>query len=444
MARKLRKEFKLDKFVVTPNTDNLGLSIVHCGAHGQGPSTAQVAGMSNGVGRNENYSDLNPAEAYPCVAALPLKARLDILLTSQVGSNKLKYSQFVLDSSLNSRDGLGSGNSNVTTESLFDSKNDKVSTVLGHDLIKFNAAAAVDNPSSPAGQLLRSIIQPALCQTNEQLMMRWLSPVKRTRSLVRKSLMAKVSNVVASDVTSTDVDPRESEQRIKTLKRSVSQKLSNKNYQRSINSSVQNITHNAIRDMKSSLPTIEEFNPKSVYKSRAVLSSQQEAFHEAEKQRNLDKSHYRQWRQELGMELIEETTMKIEEITELEDDSVIGFPDLTSSTSNEQSMLSYVSEASMELTMPEMDATTLSKNEMAHESPSRISEIDSWPLSSPPQFEDNSAGPSELHADASSPTREPLQHGFELYSDEIRAPSTPALNHSHKPAHDMVPEEPPV
>lgn len=50
IAKKLTKECPLDRFVVTGSSDGLGIRIVHCGAHGQSYSTAQVAQTSNGVG----------------------------------------------------------------------------------------------------------------------------------------------------------------------------------------------------------------------------------------------------------------------------------------------------------------------------------------------------------------------------------------------------------
>ena len=92
IAKKLAKEFPLDQFLVTDSSDGLGFRTVHCGAHGQSYSTAQVARTSNGDGRVEEFSGLNPAEAYACVAALPLKVRLDILLTSQQATGTLQYS----------------------------------------------------------------------------------------------------------------------------------------------------------------------------------------------------------------------------------------------------------------------------------------------------------------------------------------------------------------
>lgn len=144
------------------------------------------------------------------------------------------------------------------------------------------------------------------------------------------------------------------------------------------------------------------------------------------------------------MELTEETPVEMEEAAELEDGSVIGSFDLTSSPSNERSMFSYISEGSTELTMPEMDATTFSKNETVHEPPSRIREIDSWPPSPLPQSEYNSVGPSELHSDASSPIRGPLQHEFELRAETSRTPTPPATNCNYKATRDTTCEEPPV
>lgn len=184
IAKKLTKEFPLDQFIVTDSADGLGVRIVHCGTHGQGYRTAQVAQTSNGVGRIEEFSGLNPAEACLCVADLPLKVRLDILLTSQKARGTLRYSEFIQNAALSSvkaelydqvqamgkrprwRDGLFSGSDNISTKSLFDSTSDKITAVLEHEII-LNAGASVDDLSSPAGQILRSIIHSARCQTTD-------------------------------------------------------------------------------------------------------------------------------------------------------------------------------------------------------------------------------------------------------------------------------------
>lgn len=81
----------------------------------------------------------------------------------------------------------------------------------------------------------------------------------------------------------------------RTLKKSIPQRLLNKNYQIGINSGVQAITHDAIRDVKQSLTSIEEVMPKSIYKSPAELSTKKESYEKAELQRKRDRNQHRLW-----------------------------------------------------------------------------------------------------------------------------------------------------
>lgn len=373
IAKKLTKEFPLDQFLVTDSSDGLGVRIVHCGAHGQRYSTAEVAQTSNGVGRVEEFSGLNPAEAYACVAALPLNVRLDILLTSQQATGSVQYSDFIQNAALSSvkaelhdqvqamakrprwRDGLFPDAETVKTKSLFDSTNDNITIVLNHEIM-VNAGASVDDPTSPAGQILRSIIQSARCQTTEQLLIKWLSPFKRTRSHVRRSLMGSVSNVIASNGPNNEPNPTASQDRIKYFKKTVPQKLLNKNYQVGINSGVQAITHDAIRDVKQSLTTIEEVMPQSVYKSPNELSTKKSSYEKAELQRKRDRMQHRLWKKELGRDITSSTaSVKSDGTVDVEAGSSMYSTELASTSVYGRGIASSLSETSTIPTLPEMD-----------------------------------------------------------------------------------------
>ena len=116
------------------------------------------------------------------------------------------------------RDGLFPDSETISTKSLFDSANDNITAVLNHEII-LNAGASVDDPSSPAGQILRSSILAARCQTNEQLLIKWFSPFKRTRSHVRRSLMGTVRDVIVSNGPNNEPNPNAPQHRIKNLKK---------------------------------------------------------------------------------------------------------------------------------------------------------------------------------------------------------------------------------
>lgn len=373
IAKKLTKEFPLDQFLVTNSSDGLGVRIVHCGAHGQSYSMAEVAQMSNGVGRVEEFSGLNPAEAYACVAALSLQVRLDILLTSQQATGTVQYSEFIQNAALSSvkaelhdqvqamakrprwRDGLFPDAETVSTKSLFDSANDNITAVLNHEIM-LNAGACVDDPASPAGQILRSIIQSARCQTTEQLLIKWFSPFKRTRSHVRRSLMGSVRDVIASNGPNNEPDPNASQDRVKNFKKTVPQKLRNKNHQVGINSGVQAITLDAIRDVKQSLTTIEEVMPQSVYKSPNELSTKKSSYEKAELQRKRDRMQHRSWKKELGRDITSSTaSVKTDGTADIEAGSSMYSTELASTSVYGRGVASSRSETSTVLTLPEMD-----------------------------------------------------------------------------------------
>jgi len=368
--------------------------IVHLGSHGQGYSTAQVAQTSNGVDRVKEFSGLNPGEAYSCVAALPLKARLDILLESQQGVRTLPYSEFIQNTALSSvkaelhdqvqamakhprwRDGIFSNPDNISTTPLFDLANDKITAVLQHDLIR-DAGISLDDLSSPAGQILRSIIQSARCQTTEQLLMKYFVPFKRTRSHIKQNLMGNVERIIAS----ADPTTRNPKERIKTFRRSVSQHLLRKNYQADINNHVQTITHDAIRDIKQSLTTIEGVMPTSVYKSSAELLTRRKSYAEAEMQRRRDRTQHHQWKEELGMDMTKSGFTENHEAAELEEDVTTASLELTPLSTYNKSMLSNssLSEASTVLTLPEMNGSSPSKIENLYGLPVGICELESLP-----------------------------------------------------------------
>ena len=396
IAKRLRKEFPLERFIVSDSADGLGVRIFHCGVHGQGYSTAQVAQTSNGVGRIEEFSGLNPAEAYSCVSALPLKTRLDFLDASRKAGGVSRYSDFVNNAALNSvkaelHDQVQAmskhsrwrhsfkASDDISTKTLFDSANDKITITLEHDIM-LEAGASIEDPLSPAGQILRSIVQSARCQTTEQLLVKWLSPFKRTRSHVKRNLMGMVQNVIESSGSVGDSDPKAGEQRIKSFKRSVGQKLLRKNHQAIINSDVQEITHDAIRDVKQSLTTIEEIMPKSTYKSPNELSKEQSSYEEAEMKRFRDQVQHREWKEELGMEVSESTPAESDAAAELAETSKTDSSELASVSAFDDSLLSATSEAFTTITVPDTDDGHFFKAGISHKLEVANKERETLPL----------------------------------------------------------------
>ncbi|KAF1992020.1 hypothetical protein K402DRAFT_459220 [Aulographum hederae CBS 113979] len=341
IAKTLSKQFPLDKFIVTDDPSGFGVRVAHCSAHGLDCSTAQVAQSSNGIGRTKTYSGLNPAEAYLCVAALPLKARLDLLLASQNQEATIRHSEFIIDAALTSiqkemydqtqamakhsrwRDGLFSSSGDISTKSLYDPDADTITSVLEYEIMD-NVASSVDDPTSLA--------------TPKE----WLSPFKRTRSHVRRNLMEKVEEVIASSEQYNDSIFGDFEQSIKTFKRSVSQRVLHKDYQGDINADIQYIIQNAIRDVNQSLTTNDEVMPESVYKSPAELSGRKKEYNIAQDQRQCDQRQNCQWTRDLGLEIIESDSEKDEEEdkVELEGFSAAAAPELPSTSTRISSLFS--------------------------------------------------------------------------------------------------------
>lgn len=257
------------------------------------------------------------------------------------------------------RDGLFPDKGKISTKSVFESTNDNITSVLNHEIM-LNAGASIDDASSPAGQILRSIIQSARCQTTEQLLMRWFSPFKRTRSHVRRSLMGTVRDVIISNGPNNEPNPNAGQDRIKNFRGSVDQKLFNKNYQIGINNGVQAITHNAIRDFKQSLASIEEALPKSVYKSPNELYTKKASYEKAESQRKQDQMQHRSWKKELGLDMTGAGSVRSSNAANSEADSSLYSSELASTPGYGRSRSSNRSENSTILTMPEMESSVSS------------------------------------------------------------------------------------
>jgi hypothetical protein len=99
-----------------------------------------------------------------------------------------------------------------TARSLFDGANEKIMTVLEHDIMLPPAGDAGDLILAPVTlELLTSLIDSARRQNIEQLMTRWLSPLKRTRSHVRKYLVTEVGKSIALQDISDEGDSNEAQ-----------------------------------------------------------------------------------------------------------------------------------------------------------------------------------------------------------------------------------------
>ncbi|KAF2108339.1 hypothetical protein BDV96DRAFT_652905 [Lophiotrema nucula] len=325
-ADRLRKEFPLDRFVVTESGHERGLQIVHCHSQGETFSTAEVAQISNGVGSLEELCGLNPAEAYTCVSSLPIKKRLDILHESQRATTDrpCRYSDFAQDAAKQSV--LAEVHQQVqamasqpkwsdaafrfkptkhTTSSLFDSANDKIMTVLEHDIMLPPRGMTGDLQLSPlALELLSSIVRSARCQNFEQLMTKWFSPLKRTRSHVRKYLMLEVEKRIAPPPSTNEEEAsKELKQRMRSFKRlkSVRQSIIDLNYRKNLDATVKNLTSGAITDTEKYFNSIENEMPKSQYLPSSKFGQVKAAYDDATSRRREDEDHHRRLAHELGV-----------------------------------------------------------------------------------------------------------------------------------------------
>ena len=159
----------------------------------------------------------------------------------------------------------------------------------------------------------------------------------------------------------------------------MSQRIVRKNYQADINSGVQIITKDAIRDVKQSLTTVEGITPKSVYKSASELLAKKDLYDMAERQRRRDQSQHRRWKEELGLDIVQDSSLESDDAAEIENDSVIQSSEHTRFAAHGHSITSHISEASTSFTLPEMDEQSISNRKEWCNTQPEISKIYALP-----------------------------------------------------------------
>ena len=117
-----------------------------------------------------------------------------------------------------------------------------------------------------AEEILSCMILSARCQNKRQLLLRWFMPFKRTRSHFRRSLLARVQEVIAANVQGErDKDENERKRRSKISKKSVPQKFVHKDQLSSLNERLKALTHNLAQSFDSYYYGLDEAVPKSMH-----------------------------------------------------------------------------------------------------------------------------------------------------------------------------------
>ncbi|KAF2738806.1 hypothetical protein EJ04DRAFT_549698 [Polyplosphaeria fusca] len=323
LARQLQKAFPLDRFVISPDEHHSGLVVTHCHGQGDSFSAATLTKRSKDEAQLDDYCGLDPAEAYTCVSSLPLKKRLDILQVSYGSSDasRCPYSTFSRDAAKHSVlveihqqvQAMTSApkwsdaaftfkKEKHTTRSLFENANDKITTVLEHDImLPPDGMTGNLHLSSIAIELLSSIVRSARCQNLEQLCTKWFNPLRRTRSHVRKYLMEEVKQKIAPAMPDEGVT-KDLRNGFKTFRRSrsVRQSVVHLDYRKNLDSNIHDLTSGAIQSTNKTFNSIESELSKTQYVPVDALEKSKASFNQATARRQHDEEHHRRLKQRLG------------------------------------------------------------------------------------------------------------------------------------------------
>jgi hypothetical protein len=283
IAKVLCKRFSLDRFIVTDSSSAHGLDIIQCHSHGQGFRIASFRAPNN-CQRDGGRPCMSKVEAFALVSSLPLNTRLDILGQSESSSNSnvdherdfvrlvAKYSimfelheqvQCLTSQKLWSDTPFSFKERNFKTHSLHGASSDKIATTLDHNLMGPSITRGENRVFSPtAHEILSSMVASARCQTMRQLLLKWFSPFKRTRSHVRRGLLAEIRYRIAS---TNQASGEETKKYFKAFKKTVPQKLIHKDHLAQLNGKLQSLTMQKDLTARELFNDIDEVFPKSLY-----------------------------------------------------------------------------------------------------------------------------------------------------------------------------------
>jgi hypothetical protein len=194
---------------------------------------------------------------------------------------------------------------NFTTKSLLGSQNDKVAALFGHRMFAPPTSTDTDHILSPiAAELLGSIILSARCQTGQQLLLKLLSPIKRTRSHVRRGLLQRIEEQLRPlNGTPAAKFSKASKEQFSRLKKTVRQRIKRKDYGSQICQRIFTLTDGKVnldlspsrkvsssksKTTRPSPSSIEAVFPKSRYVSPLELKTWQKYHDDVQTQQKQD------------------------------------------------------------------------------------------------------------------------------------------------------------
>lgn len=175
---------------------------------------------------------------------------------------------------------------NFKTHSLHGASSDKIATTLDHNLMRPSITRGENRVFSPtAHEILSSMVASARCQTIRQLLLKWFSPFKRTRSHVKRGLLAEIRYRIAA---TNQAGGEETKKCFKAFKKTVPQKLIHKDHLAQLNGHLQRLTKQNDLGARELFNGIDEVFPKSLYMPPEQLTKLRNDYQSAETQRTED------------------------------------------------------------------------------------------------------------------------------------------------------------
>ncbi|CAO2655108.1 Nn.00g101720.m01.CDS01 [Neocucurbitaria sp. VM-36] len=306
LARRLRRLHPRDLFIVTNKMDESGLIILQCNPQGQNFRINCVGSRNDSSG---NLSGLSLTEAYTLVSSMPFPQRLDILHES--ATVKRTYSDFVLSAAklsimqelhdqvtcLASRPGWSHTFANYNcdrfhTNAITKDSHVKVAMLLSHDMCRPTGHPTHHNLSNTTLELLSSVILSARCQGISQILTKIFSPLRRTRSDVKRVLLSQMEHLMERNgMTKTSTQLKDE---FKAFKKRAKQKFAKTNHGDAIFRQISLLTNGQVQpSSKSHANTwehpIDSVFPKTVYVSMQELGKWHRYHDQAEAQQRSDR-----------------------------------------------------------------------------------------------------------------------------------------------------------
>jgi hypothetical protein len=308
LARKLRKKFPLDRFIITEKEGSSGLDVLQCLNQGHNVSSVQVKYTTHRDSESAEF--INAASVYFLVSSLPLPRRLDILYSIDTGSGPAYPETVQTAACMSVMHELQECIDDLTRRprwhhSIFSFKpdklvtsptlGDKLSMVLQHRLMSRHGGI---QPNSIAYEILSSLILSARCQTILQLLKKLFSPFQRTRSHVKRLLLQRAQEALGAGMAATSVEYKI---RVKAFKKRVRQRVINKSRMVEIEAKIGEVTNGEIRHVRENSTSIDDVFKKSIFLSRNEVERHKAAYSKIKRQQHEDYGHVQQSQKELGL-----------------------------------------------------------------------------------------------------------------------------------------------